>query len=1592
MKQTWKQIGSLFLSVCMVVTMLPVTAFAETGTKDSGAGLGASGEITAFAALDEDIAVQTVEIGTAEEELNLPKQLKVTVTKTVTTTTGSAVTATVSGDDTATGSEAQKQEQQEETKEITEETTLDVSGWTSAPNYNGDIEDDYTFIPTLELTDGLTLAEGVSAPTVTVTVGEDAAVPQARGAAAPLGVGESIAINETNFPDTNFRNWLLDSNNLNGKGTDGTLTAAEIATIDYLSVKSQSIESLTGLEHFTALTVLDCSWNNLTALPTLPSNLTVLDCRNNSLTELPTLPSNLIELSCRNNSLTALPPLPASLKLFNCQYNSLISLPTLSGNLIVLNCSDNKLTFLPEFPSSLEGLNCSTNSLASLPTLPDSLTELYCHDNKLTGLTLNSSATYTNINVSNNNMADTSAVTGKSIDWRSADNTSGDANFVFYPQKTSTPATQLAIPGGLTWDGTTPGKAKWNAVDNASKYRIVLYKDDTGSLPFSATVTEYDLTSEITAAGAGKYTFAVQAVGDGVNWSDGALSMASAEYNYTPAAGTVPIITSANSTGFTVGTVSSFMVTADNSPISFAVSGTLPTGISFDTATGVLSGTPTVGTAGSYNLSFTATNSSGTSPAQSFTLKVNPAVGGTFFDTATTTFNLDNLPIKDTSGGSDATAWTWDNTEKGLTLSGAGPYTLSGTASGTMSIMATSSNTNLTLNGASFAGTAHNTAALYFFKHGTLKVTADSEIPGFVSASGLDIILDSADLKIIGPPTTTPALWTSGTEGLTLSGSGTVAVLSSGGTAVSCGYGDLTVESGSTLSASGTTGIQFYGAISGARTISGGGTIKSNGIFDGITIIENGTEKALTFDFSGDLEMSGEVGVLMLVSDSVDLATVTFIRKPASLNIRGNSGGIIGGILQSTGNPVAVTLQNTAKIPGLTEAFNAGDKVFSTGGGTPIPSKASISGTIKGNDTNNGISGATVQLRDTSGGLLATTTTDASGQYSFNDLAAGTYRIEASAAGYRSDTLSNIVLQTANISGKDITLTKTSGGGGGSGSGGGSSSGGSSGSTTTPATTTPGKTPNQPVTAAAPVTATAGQNGSASASIPEKSVTDAIAKAQADAKAQGKTANGTTVALNVTMPKGATSLTANLTRNSLNSLVSAGVTSLELNGSPVIVSFDTKALAEIQKQSSGNISISIAPNAKLSASAKAMIGTRPVYDLTVSYTKDSKNATVSSFGGGTATVSVPYTPAKGEAIGGLYAVYVDAKGNATRIAGSAYDANSGCVMFTTTHFSLYGVGYTAPSAKFTDITTHWAKESIDYVVGRGLLSGTTETTFAPDTAMTRGMLVTALGRLAGVDTKAYATNSFTDVKADSAFRPYIEWAYKKGVVQGTGNGKFEPDRAITREEIAVVFANFAKATGYTLPVTRTATTYADASSIGSTYQTAVTAMQQAGIMMGGTSNKFNPKSSATRAEVSSMLHRYIKLTIDPATAQGWALNDAGQFLYYKDGKALTGTQTIDSVKYFFNTDGTLKTGWVKDDAGNWRFYSGNTMLVGFWDLGANGNNKTYYFTKDGIMVAGKWLEIDGKWYYFNADGSLAKNTKIDEYEVDANGVRKTKGN
>lgn len=128
---------------------------------------------------------------------------------------------------------------------------------------------------------------------------------------------------------------------------------------------------------------------------------------------------------------------------------------------------------------------------------------------------------------------------------------------------------------------------------------------------------------------------------------------------------------------------------------------------------------------------------------------------------------------------------------------------------------------------------------------------------------------------------------------------------------------------------------------------------------------------------------------------------------------------------------------------------------------------------------------------------------------------------------------------------------------------------------------------------------------------------------------------------------------------------------------------------------------------------------------------------------------------------------------------------------------------------FADIASHWAKEDIEYVVRRGLFSGTSSTIFSPNTEMTRGMFVTAMGRLANVDVSDYKQSSFTDVKNDAYYMGYIEWTNQNSIVNGIGDKKFAPDQSITREQMAIIMQNYAKVIGLTLPKVHGENTFAD---------------------------------------------------------------------------------------------------------------------------------------------------------------------------------------
>ena len=546
-------------------------------------------------------------------------------------------------------------------------------------------------------------------------------------------------------------------------------------------------------------------------------------------------------------------------------------------------------------------------------------------------------------------------------------------------------------------------------------------------------------------------------------------------------------------------------------------------------------------------------------------------------------------------------------------------------------------------------------------------------------------------------------------------------------------------------------------------------------------------------------------------------------------------------------------------------------------------------------------------------------------------------------------TLSNDNYEITYVSGTlTVSRQSSSDGGsssGGSGGGGGSSSGGSNGSGNNDNTNQPKEKPQAPVTGE---TKPIQPDKNGNAAVDNSSVQSAIGKAKQDAKKNGTTENGIAVTVPITSAAGQTSFNVTIKAQTLDLLVKENVRQFTVAIDHLVsVNIGLDTLKQLDAVSAGGDIILRANkvDALRSTEAKAAIETRPVYDLSLVYLSGGKETPITSLNGHTISVRLSYTPAKGEQTGNLYAVYVDDAGKVEWITKSSYDASLKAVVFETGHFSVYGVGYKNPAPAFTDIHNHWAADNILFAASRGLLSGTSDTTFSPNTGMSRGMFVTALGRLAGINPDSYKTGKFTDVKTDAYYAPYVNWAAQNGIVEGVTATTFAPDSNINREQMAVIMANYAKKLGYDLPKTLQAVTFADNAQISSWAKNAVRIMQQAGILSGKNGNKFDPKGTATRAEVATVLRRFVEIVIDPQTANGWQQNDSGQWSYYRNGKPVKGRLSDDQKWY-----------WL---------------------------DKT-----TGMMFAGGWKQIDGKWYYFYTDGTMAVNTTIDGYIIGSDGARK----
>ena len=259
-----------------------------------------------------------------------------------------------------------------------------------------------------------------------------------------------------------------------------------------------------------------------------------------------------------------------------------------------------------------------------------------------------------------------------------------------------------------------------------------------------------------------------------------------------------------------------------------------------------------------------------------------------------------------------------------------------------------------------------------------------------------------------------------------------------------------------------------------------------------------------------------------------------------------------------------------------------------------------------------------------------------------------------------------------------------------------------------------------------------------------------------------------------------------------------------------------------------------------------------------------------------AVVTAPTCTAKGYtthtcACGDSYVdTYVDALGHAWdegKVTKPATEAEDGVKTFTCTRCgetkteTIPATGSVDVTEMFTDVSHSWADDGIQYCVTHQLMSGIGNDLFGPKLTTTRAQIVQILYNLEG-EPKVSGTTPFTDLTQDW-YQDAVLWAYQTGVVAGTSSTTFEPDRPVTREQIAVILMEYMTRV---LKLERTWTPadlsiFPDAGSVSDWAKDAMADAVGLGLISGasnGGQTLLEPQGSATREQVATILMEFCK--------------------------------------------------------------------------------------------------------------------------------------
>ena len=232
--------------------------------------------------------------------------------------------------------------------------------------------------------------------------------------------------------------------------------------------------------------------------------------------------------------------------------------------------------------------------------------------------------------------------------------------------------------------------------------------------------------------------------------------------------------------------------------------------------------------------------------------------------------------------------------------------------------------------------------------------------------------------------------------------------------------------------------------------------------------------------------------------------------------------------------------------------------------------------------------------------------------------------------------------------------------------------------------------------------------------------------------------------------------------------------------------------------------------------------------------------------------------------------YVDALGHAWdegKVTKEPTETETGVKTFTCTRCgetkteTIPATGSVDVTEMFTDVSHSWADDGIQYCVTHQLMSGIGNNLFGPKLTTTRAQIVQILYNLEG-EPKVSGTTPFTDLTQDW-YQDAVLWAYQTGVVAGTSSTTFEPDRPVTREQIAVILMEYVTRV---LKLERTWTPadlsiFPDAGSVSDWAKDAMADAVGLGLISGasnGGQTYLEPQGSATREQVATILMEFCK--------------------------------------------------------------------------------------------------------------------------------------